>query len=342
MAESLTDWEKSQIIVIDKLIRKCQLRSLAFEREHFLLYHRHDPEFEMSDERVSERLRYFATDLYSVLDYLCYLCYCHYKNNGEFDHSEEARNVKFPYKELKKSDFDAMNDSCRKDTTKFLWFHFNTIFNYTFRLPNEIDKETQKRYEDFKEIIEECQVVTKVDGQGQKVPQDQEQRHEAKSFSTLHYLRNITVHRNLINSRMPTVWLYVNLQDGTREFSAEEKMERTNDSDKWRIEEFPKGCCITLPSVCLDRPEDGREALLIILDRLLHFVINTRNKLLRMVSDHIPIYNRDTACGFSGTDDADYVFINPIWEEKSVTKYSWREFERICGINKDNSCLWAV
>ena len=125
MAGNLNGWEESQIKAIDKLIQKCWLRYYAFEREHFLL--NQPAEFNMS-EHMSERLRYFATDLYSVLDYLCYFCHCHYKNNRQPSYSKEARNVKFPYKELKTSDVPAMEESCRNKTERFLSEHFNTIF----------------------------------------------------------------------------------------------------------------------------------------------------------------------------------------------------------------------
>ena len=315
------------------------MRKFAFEREHRLLVRPVRTGFRMSEERVSERLRYFATDLYSVLDYLCYLCYCRYKKNGKVDHSEEARNVKFPYKKLKKSDFDDVNDSCRNQTRKFLWAHFNTIFNYTFRLPDEIgpllDEATQQRYERFKEIIEKCQVVTKVDSQGQPVLQDQEQRQEAKSFSTLHYLRNITVHRNLIDIAVENAWLYVNLQDGSHEISVK-RPERNNNPQNWQSIQVGPGCWITLPSVGSNRFE--AETLHAVLNSLLDFVIDTRNKLLRMVSDQIPEYNPDTVR--TGLNDG--VKIGPRGDRTNTVSYTWTEFDEKCHIHEDNSYLWAV
>ena len=84
-----TAWEREEVEKIDKLLRRCQLRQIAFEEQHCRI--KEIP----SEEMVSERLRYFATDLYSVLDYLCYLVYCHFRNGGRLSDSPEARNVKF-------------------------------------------------------------------------------------------------------------------------------------------------------------------------------------------------------------------------------------------------------
>ena len=272
MAGDLTEWENSQIEAIDKLIQKCHLRSVAFQREHSLL---DNPEFIISEELMSERLRYFATDLRSVLDYLCYFRYCHNKNEGKPSDSQEARNVNFSYNELR----------------------------MIFDVP--------------------------LDGQGQPF----EQSVEAKRFNTLRYLRNITVHRNLIHSEMPKVWSYENLLDGTREFTTERKEERIRNSNIWKSVEFSKGCWITLPADCLeDILKDRKEALLIILDRLLRFVIKTRNKMLAMVSGQIYEYNHDRVR--SGSDTGVQI--------RGDRNYTWDKFDEKCGIKDDGSCLWAV
>lgn len=336
MPGNLTAWEMSQIKAIDNLIQKCQLRCFAFEREHHLL---NTDRFTMSEERVSQRLRYFATDLYSVLDYLCYLCYCHYKNNGNPSYSKEARNVKFPCKELKTSDVPEMKDSCENKTRKFVWEYFNTIFNYTFRLPNEIgplDEVTQQLFNDFEKFIKIFQVMTKVDGQENPVPQNQ-QPEQSKNFNTLHYLRNTTVHRNLIDIAVERAWLYVNLQDGSHEVSV--KMpERNADPQNWQSIEVSRGCWITLPSVGsngLERPK----ILLPVLDNLLSFVKDTVHNLLRIAfSDQIPDYHHDTV----QTSLSDGVQIHPDGDRTNTVSYSWKEFQEKCGINENNSYLFAV
>ena len=335
MAENLTPWEKSQVTAIDKLIQKCQLRYFALVKVISLL---DDPQFEMSEEIMSLRLRYFAIDLYSVLDYLCYLCYCHYKNNGNPSYSKEARNVKFPYKELKISDVRAMNDSCKNKTRKFVWDHFNTIFNNTGLQPGEFDEATPQLYKAFEELIVSCQVVTKVDGQGNPlVPQDpQDQRHEAKQFSALHFLRNTAVHRHLIDVVVENVWWYVDLQNGTHEFSAEEKPERINNPVRWKSQRLSKTCRLTLPSVCLDGSEARKEDLHCTIFKLLDFVKKSRNKLLRMVYNQIPEYNHDRMLMTEGGGVC-------IYRDENIVHNKTREqFNEICGIDTGDWSPWAV
>lgn len=314
----------SQVKAIDNLINECRLRYFAFEREHRLL---NTDGFTMSEERVSQRLRYFATDLYSVLDYLCYLCYCHYKNNGNPNNSREARNVKFPYKELKISDVLAMNNSWKKRTRQFVEQHFNTIFNNTGLQPDEFDEATRQLYNAFEEFILSCQIVTKVDGQENPVPQDEQppQRDNAKNFNTLHYLRNTTVHRNLIDIAVERAWLYVNLRDGSHEVSVKIP-QRIADSQNWQSIEVSPGCWITPPSVGSVGLETETVALLVILPKLLNFVIDTRNSLLQTAfSDQIAEFNRDTVR--RGLNDG--VRIDQNGDGINIITYNWTKFDEM-------------
>ena len=177
--------------------------------------------------------------------------------------------------------------------------------------------------------------MTKVDGQENAVPQNEQpdQTDEAKNFNILHYLRNTTVHRNLIDIAVENAWLYVNLQDGSHEISVE-MPERIDDPQNWQSIQVGPGCWITLPSVGSNRFEATR--LLIILEGLLHFLINTRNGLLRMVSDGIPEYNRDTVR--RGLNDGVRIDLDDD-EDGLIT---WDEFDEKCYIHEDNSYLWAV
>ena len=333
MAGNLNGWEESQIKAIDKLIQKCWLRYYAFEREHVLL--NQPAKFNMSEERkehMSERLRYFATDLYSVLDYLCYFCHCHFKNNHQPSYSKEARNVKFPYKELKTSDVPAMETSCENKTEKFLSEHFNTIFG------SPDDEASRLRYEDFKKFIRSFQVVTRVDGQGNPVLQNQqpEQTVNAKNFNILHYLRNTTVHRNLIDIAVENAWLYVNLQDGSHQISVE-MPERIDDRRNWQSIRVVPGCWITLPSAGSNGLET--KTLLSVLSELLKFVKTAVQNLLSIAfSDQIPEYHHDTVR--TGLDDG--VHIDPDGDRRNTVNYTWAQFEERCYIHEDNSYLWAV
>ena len=282
----------------------------------------------MSEERVVQRLRYFATDLYSVLDYLCYLCYCHYKNNGNPNNSREARDVKFPYKKLKESDVHAINDKWENEKRKFVTEqHFNTIFNKTGLQLDQFDDATLQLHNAFKEFILRCQVVTKVNGQGKPVPQNQQpqQSDEAKNFNTLHYLRNTTVHRTLIGIAVQDGWVYVNLRDGSHEVSVGIP-ERNDDSQNWQSIEVQPGYWITLPSVGSVELKTETVALLGILLELLYFVIDTRNELLQMAfSGQIAEYNRDTV----STGQIDGVRIDQDGDGNGINFITWAQFDKM-------------
>ena len=58
---------------------------------------------EDSDEDVERsadwlKFRGIVLDLYSVLDYVWYLLYCHFSNDGQRDLSEKGCELGFPYK----------------------------------------------------------------------------------------------------------------------------------------------------------------------------------------------------------------------------------------------------
>ena len=296
MAESLTDWEKSQIKAIDKLIQKSELRYLAFDREQLLFNSITNLTLEQRISRVSQRLQCFATDLYSVLDQLCHLCYYHYRNESTF--STNQSNIKFPHQELMRSDDPEIDSILQDENSQLVERHFNINLQ-----PNDFDQATKKRYDRFKEIIEKCQVVTKVvalvDGKKQRAPQNQQPKpsDEAEKLNTLYYLRNNTVQGR--------EWIHTDVRNN------------------------PPGYVITYPSVGSDGLKT--EALVAIVPSLRKFVIDTRDELLKIAfSGQIPEYNRKTvSCGFN-----DGVSIDG-------KMHSWKEFDVMCGIyNEDDSKLW--
>ncbi|CAB4008932.1 Hypothetical predicted protein [Paramuricea clavata] len=256
MAVNLTQWEKDQVKAIDNLIQKCKLRNIAFEREQYklnILLNQNaavETFVERLYEQVPQRLRHFATDLYSALDFLCYLCYCHFKNNGNPIHDSAARNVSFRrHKNLKRSDVAAQEDSCSSKRREFVWREFTTVLTC---LPQDgfgpLDEVTQQKYNPFKEIILGCQIITKIGGDGQPVQPQPDQLDEAKYFNRLHYLRNTTVHCNFVQINVQNGWLYFNRQDGSHEISAVPIPDRDNDPVNW--ESFPvhPGYWIPVPS----------------------------------------------------------------------------------------------
>ena len=245
MARNLTQWEKDRIKDMDNLIKKCESRHSEFKSKCEELSHILDTDAANDlKEWLRQELRYFAIDLHSVLDYLCYLCYGHFKNNGNNpSDSPEIRNVHFPYtKDLKKSDVDGQEVSFRRQREKFVRGHFTTIFG-----PQ--DAFTQERYNRFKEIILNCQVRTSIGADGQALQQQDQMTKAATCFNTLHCLRNITAHRHIVDITV-------------------------SDNDCHEVRRL--GCWIAMENGKSPRP------LLSVTANILDFVVNTRNELLKI------------------------------------------------------------
>ena len=330
---TLTEWEIGQVKAIDELIRKCQLRYFAFERGHRVLndmvndYARHE-EIPTFSERLRDTtpgmLRYFLIDLYSALEYSGFLCYCHYRN-GNPDYSKSAKNVKFPC-EVHKS---------VKERTAFIERYCQLLFG-----ENACAHVNRERFE---EIILKCQMLTEVSADENTVQPDQ---HQVETLQTLHFLRiNTDLHRVL--RPITTVqqgWLYFNLQDGSHEIVPDRIPGRDNDPEHWQSFELSPGCWITILSVGPDKlkhhpnaQEGGPNAqegdpnaqegdtpqsemqLVSVAERLLRFVINTRNNLLEIVFPHhedISVFDEDKV---RRQDNGVYI------DNKHIT---WAEFDR--------------
>ncbi len=352
MAGNLTPWETDQIKTIDNLIQKCKLRYCAFESEHRVLNPATPQDVETLKESVPERLRYFAADLYSALDFLCYVSYCHFKNDGNPSNSAEARNVKFPHtKKLRKLiDVDGQElvsirgQEVRGERGKFVWNNFRTMF--TCFQPDEFgpqDASTQQRYDRFEEIILNCQVITNIDEDGQPL-QQQDQMEEATAFNTLHFLRNTNIHRNLVDNTVHNGWLYVNLLDGSHEFVPQQIPDRENDPRNWQsIEVGQPGCWITIPSFISSRMENGDmlKRLLIVTQNILDFVTNARDELLKIAFPSVygtdgGIAEFDRHAVRYGLEDGVHIGRPP-----NQRDYSWNDFYEKCHVMR-TSVFWAV
>ncbi len=324
MAGNLTQWEKDQIKTIDNLIQKCKLRYCAFEREHLRLNKAAPEDVETLKkglkESVAERLRYFAIDLFSALDYLCYLCHCHFKNKGDPSNSGEARTVNFPYKNLQKSDDVPQKTICKGQKESFVWENFKRIFGIGQHAS------APERYARFRQMILNCQVKTKIGADEKPLQQQEPMKDAAKYFNTLHFLRNSTAHRNLVDMKVKNGWLYVNLRNKSREFVPERIPDRDNDPDQWQSIKFSLGCWVTVPFISTPEP------LLTVTPNLLRFVINTRDELLEIAygpDGDIAKFDDDEVR--HGLDDGVYI----------GRHYLWAEFDEKCDVMR-TSDLWAV
>jgi hypothetical protein len=346
MAGNLTQWEENQVKAIDNLIQKCKLRYFAFEREHRVLNSLLDQNDELAPafvehlyEQVPQRLRHFATDLYSALDFLCYLCYCHFRNDGNSINDSTARNVNFTYKNLKKSDVAGQEVICSTQRSEFVRRQFRTILTClnTPDVFGPLDEVTQQKYDRFEEIIEQCQIITQIGGNGQPVQPQPDQLPDANSFNSLHYLRNTTVHRNFVHIAVQQGRIYVNLQDGSHRILPGPIPEMENDPVHWQsIPTFP-GCWIPVRSAGLGSPETVMR-LAIVTNNIRRFVTDTRNNMLGLAFPQaygepggIPVFDENKVR--YGLDDGVRIGNNQ--------HYPWPVFDEKCNID-NNSDLWAV
>ena len=191
-----TEWERRQVNCIDKLLQRCKLRKIAFERQQLNLGE--DP----SEELVSERLRYFAIDLYSVLDYLCYLIFCHFNNNGNRSDAQQARRVNFP------------SHLAGRERSEIEPLVNGLLGNF---INNR--EATNPTYMELRELILNC-LTTEGGGQPPSI--------EVKSLKALRYLLNCAVHRNLVVASDRVGVLYYNRNNGTHEIVPGRINEREN------------------------------------------------------------------------------------------------------------------
>ena len=259
-----TQWERNQVENIDKLLQKCKLRQLAFHRQQIHIT------VTQSKELVAQRLRYFATDLYSVLDYLCYLFYCHFNNDGNPSNSREARNVKFPYtSNLRRSTNQAQEAGLERLRNEFLSNQSN-IIGFPEQMSNT-----------YKTLILDCQVITQVGGDGTTLVDPQpEPRGDAKSFNALHYLRNNNVHRYLFHPHTEFGWLYFNKQDGSHKIEHGQIDDRGNDRNNWECYKVHPAYWIEILPV---GKEDRFKPITVVAPDLLTFVESIRDQLLNLV-----------------------------------------------------------
>ncbi|KAJ8023868.1 hypothetical protein HOLleu_36435 [Holothuria leucospilota] len=160
--ESFTKWEVSSVSKMGDLVRNVRIR-------HAALQHLQDRIAERqvcNVETVARQLFRCFSDLNSVLNYLVYLCYCHFNNDGEPDTNNSER-ITFPYD--KSICISTANNE--RDTS-------NTFKENIARLIFKPEKTATKNYkrrkvlkstkpqEDILKILLEVQPVNVVDEKG--------------------------------------------------------------------------------------------------------------------------------------------------------------------------------
>ena len=269
-----TEWEKKQLESVDLLLKNAiQAINDFIEKEKKLVNH------DDSDEGIDRsadwlKFRGIMLDLYSVLDYVWYLLYCHFSNKGQPDFSDKGCELGFPYRKkgIKTSQTSPQQDKTQefvKDKLKKIWRDKVLILG-----------EETHFWKDIGKILVSVQPKLRVDASGAAVGEIQLQGDE-ESLALLHFYRNCAAHKDLITFMSKRSWVEIN--QTTREIRL--VTERRDSHEGYFYKDLEKGFWIQLPgsvmsSMSVDK--SGRTRLLIeVLDQLRKFVVNTASRLLR-------------------------------------------------------------
>ena len=251
------------------------------------------------EARVALVFRNMMSSLYSVLDQVYCFLYCHYQNNGEALFAAQAFQINAPYiKNLKWSE-DVTTEEQQWSGTRKKWLDdwCNLIFGPAN--PQHMDW--------FRSNLLSLQAVREVNNAGQPVTNDAgdislvhfsnggfhplpstenlDGWKDANSFNLLHFYRNFTTHRTLLQTVTDTG--HLNLI--TRVFAPEHTLtaEQINNG-QW----FPvgKGQFIKVPELSHLRDNDRAEPptfymkpLTVVCSHLFSFVRMQRDNLVREV-----------------------------------------------------------
>ena len=268
-----TEWEKKQLESIELLLKNAiQAIDDFIEKEKKLVNH------DDSDEGIARsadwlKFRGIMLDLYSVLDYVWYLLYCHFSNKGQPDFSDKGCELGFPYRKrgIKTSRTSGQDKTQEfvKDKLKKIWQDKVLLLGEETHFWKEIGK-----------IIVSVQPKLRVDASGAAIGEIQLQGDE-ESLALLYFYRNCAAHKDLITFMSKRSWVEIN--QTTREIRL--VTERRDSHEGYFYRDLEKGFWIQLPGSIISSTnvdKSGRTRLLIdVLDQLRKFVVNTASRLLR-------------------------------------------------------------
>ncbi len=245
-AVNATEWERNHVQAIDLLLRNCQIRNAEFNWKHHLLNQNPNAQIEAAEWL---RFRSFTIDLYSVLDYICYLLFCQFQNNRQPDFSNRSRNVKFPYSDsLRRSSFEGQENTARRRRENWKENQTETIFGYGPFL-----QQGHYRVRDFvSAFLLNVQHIKEVDAAGNVIERNPEEGSDVESFSLLHFFRNYSAHRDVVRCRAKQGVLYININTGERVFQPQNQAppgEDVGDAEDWQSIAIAKGFWVEYPIV---------------------------------------------------------------------------------------------
>ena len=262
-----TDWERKQLESIELFLKQAiQGIDYFIEKNKSL----RDRDAADSDDTVAAdwmKFRGIVIDLYSVLDYVWYLLYCHFSHKGQPDFSDKGCELGFPYKKrgIRISE-KAEHDQKRKflkEKLKMIW-------------GDSIGEETHF-WKEIGAIILSVQPKMIVDSSGSPRTGKAEVKPGAEeSLALLHYYRNCAAHKDLITF-MPSKSL-IEINHETRKIRL--VTEKKEDHEGYFYMELEKpGFWIQLPSLTSDG--EPSRLLIDVLHQLRDFVVGTVSRLLR-------------------------------------------------------------
>ena len=183
-----TEWERKQLESIELFLKQAiQAIDYFIEKNKSL----RDTESVEDTDRSADWLKFrgIVLDLYSVLDYVWYLLYCHFSNEGQPDFSDKGCGLGFPYK---KSGIKCSETREHDQTTKFLKERLKNIWD------DKIGEEAHF-WKEIGAIIVDLQPKKIVSSSGASVTENAKiQPGVQESFALLHYYRNCAAHKDLI------------------------------------------------------------------------------------------------------------------------------------------------
>ena len=177
---------------IDSLLLAASVSSVEYNRKHMLL-NRGTLHFSARNENVI--FKHFITDLYSILDHLMVLLFCHYKRNGEPDFSHDILKIKFPF--LDNVEYPA-SKSVPADLQAGLEKHRNQLVS---SLVDDVFGASKNggAHEWFAKRIMSVQSHNLVSASGDRTQKPVEDGSDQQIFSQLYFLNHFRSHHGLIS-----------------------------------------------------------------------------------------------------------------------------------------------
>ena len=257
-----TEWERKQLESIELFLKQAiQAIDYFIEKNKSL----RDTELVEDTDRSADWLKFrgIVLDLYSVLDYVWYLLYCHFSNEGQPDFSDKGCGLGFPYK---KNGIKCSETREHDQTTKFLKEKLKNIWE------DKIGEEAHF-WKEIGAIIINLQPKKIVSSSGAFVTENAKiQPGVQESFALLHYYRNCAAHKDLITFTSRKSVIEINQSTRvTRLVTSTEKR-----PGYFHMDLDKPGFWIQLPS-SISEPS---RLLVDVLTQLQDFVVSTASQLL--------------------------------------------------------------